>query len=112
MEPNEQGQGRPARERPLTADFILRPFREFARIQAAGGIVLIGATVIALVWSNSPWADPDKGLWQTAVSMGVGEHTVTLPIVSWVNDLAMALFFLLVGVEIKREILVGQLATA
>ncbi|MGB2987948.1 MAG: Na+/H+ antiporter NhaA [Phycisphaerae bacterium] len=112
MEPNEQGQGRPTRERAPAADFILRPFREFARIQAAGGIVLIGATVIALVWSNSPWADTYKGLWQTAISIGVGEHTLTLPIVLWVNDLAMALFFLLVGVEIKHEILVGQLATA
>ena len=112
METHEQAKPRPTRERPAAADFILRPFREFARVQAAGGIVLIGATVIALVWSNSPWSDSYKGLWQTAVSIGVGEHALTLPIVLWVNDLAMALFFLLVGVEIKREILVGQLATA
>lgn len=111
MEPSKHSQGVATRERPLAADFILRPFREFARIQAAGGIVLIGATVIALVWSNSPWADSYGRFWQTVISVGVGEYTLSLPTVLWINDLAMALFFLLVGVEIKREILVGELAS-
>jgi len=111
VEPSEHGQGVTTRGRPSAADFILRPFREFARIQAAGGIVLIGATMTALVWSNSPWSESYVGLWRTVISIGIGNHTLALPMVAWINDLAMALFFLLVGVEIKREILVGELAS-
>ena len=111
MEPIDHGQGVATLARPSAADFILRPFREFARIQASGGIVLIGAAVIALVWSNSPWAESYDRLWQTSISVGVGESVLTLPAVLWINDLAMALFFLLVGVEIKRELLVGELAS-
>jgi NhaA family Na+:H+ antiporter len=111
MKPNEGSHAGATRGRPSAADSILRPFREFARIQAAGGIVLIGATAIALAWSNSPWGDSYGRFWRTPISMGAGEHSITLPIVLWINDLAMALFFLLVGVEIKREILVGELAS-
>ena len=94
------------------ADIILRPFRDFARRQAASGIILIAAAVAALVWSNSPWASTYVGLWgETEITIGSGEHALAMPLIVWINDLGMALFFLLVGLEIKREILVGELAS-
>ncbi|MGD2110468.1 MAG: Na+/H+ antiporter NhaA, partial [Phycisphaerae bacterium] len=111
MEPSDRTDAVTKVGRPVAADFILRPFREFARAQAAGGIVLIAATVSALVWSNSPWSASYDRLWQTPITVGIGGHSLTLSAVLWINDLAMALFFLLVGVEIKREILVGELAS-
>lgn len=107
---NDQTGGR-GTVRPSPADFLRRHFREFARIEAAGGIVLIWGAVIALISSNSFWADAYNGFWQTPVTVGVGGHAFTYPVVVWINDLAMAFFFLLVGVEIKREILVGELAS-
>lgn len=91
---------------------LIRPFRQFARTQAAGGIMLLGATAIALFWSNSRWAESYDALWsETTLTVGLPQHALSLPLGLWINDLLMALFFLLVGLEVKREILVGELAS-
>jgi Na+:H+ antiporter, NhaA family len=90
---------------------LVRPFQEFARLEASGGILLIGCTVAALVWANSPWASSYFHLWHTDLTFGFAGKLLSEPLHFWINDGLMALFFLLVGLEIKREILVGELAS-
>ena len=90
---------------------IVRPFQDFAHKQSSGGILLIAATVIALVWANSPWAEGYAALWHTKLSVGVGDFSLTKDLTHWINDGLMAVFFLVVGLEIKREVLVGELSS-
>jgi NhaA family Na+:H+ antiporter len=89
---------------------VLRPFQEFARLEAAGGIVLMVAALLALVWANSPWAGVYAALRQANLTVGLGELALSKDLLHWVNDGLMALFFLVVGLEIKRELLAGELA--
>jgi len=91
---------------------ILRPFQEFVRLEASGGIILLACTIVALVWANSPFADSYVGLWQTRVTFNVGSvFELSKPLLLWINDGLMAIFFFVVGLEIKREVLVGELAS-
>ncbi len=90
---------------------LIRPFQEFARIQAASGILLLVCTVLALLWANSPWADSYTRLFATKVTVGVGGFIISKPLLLWINDFLMAIFFFVVGLEIKREILVGELSS-
>lgn len=90
---------------------IVRPFQEFTKLESSGGILLIGCTIIALVWANSPWAESYFHLWHTPLTLGLGDATISRPLHFWINDGLMAVFFLLVGLEIKREVLVGELAS-
>ena len=96
---------------PLEAPRILKPFQEFARLEASGGILLLACTVAALVWANSPWGESYQRLWQIPLTVGVSDLIVSKPLLLWVNDGLMAIFFFVVGLEIKREILVGELAS-
>lgn len=91
---------------------ILQPFQRFIRAEAAGGILLLIFAVVALVWANSPWADAYFNVWQTYVTVGFGSAGISKPLLLWINDGLMAVFFFLVGLEIKREMLVGELADA
>jgi NhaA family Na+:H+ antiporter len=88
-----------------------RPFQQFFETEAAGGIVLLFSSFVALVAANSPWAGPYEELLHLPISIGAGGHTLSLTLHQWINDALMALFFLLVGLEIKRELVVGELAT-
>ena len=90
---------------------LARPFQEFAKLEASGGILLIGCTIIALTWANSPWAESYHHLWHTNLTFGFAGAQLSEPLHFWINDGLMALFFLLVGLEIKRELLVGELAS-
>ena len=90
---------------------LVRPFQEFARLEAFGGILLIGCTVVALVWANSPWGASYFSLWHTDLTFGFAGKLLSEPLHFWINDGLMALFFLLVGLEIKRETLIGELAS-
>ena len=90
---------------------LVRPFQEFAKLEASGGILLIGCTIIALTWANSPWAESYHHLWHTNLTFGFAGAQLSEPLHFWINDGLMALFFLLVGLEIKRETLVGELAS-
>ena len=90
---------------------LVRPFQEFARLEASGGILLIGCTVVALAWANSPWADSYFHLWHVDPTFGFAGKLLSEPLHFWINDGLMALFFLAVGLEIKRETLVGELAS-
>jgi NhaA family Na+:H+ antiporter len=90
---------------------ILRPFQEFIKLEASGGILLFLCTLIALVWANSSWSDSYFDLWQTRIKIGLGGFELNKPLILWINDGLMAMFFFVVGLEIKREILVGELSS-
>jgi Na+:H+ antiporter, NhaA family len=90
---------------------LVRPFQAFAARESSGGILLLLATLVALVWANSPWARSYFALWHTTLTLGFGENTSVHDLHFWVNDGLMALFFFVVGLEIKREFLVGELAS-
>jgi NhaA family Na+:H+ antiporter len=92
-------------------DAIIRPFQRFANTQASGGVLLLAFTVVALVWANSPWSHSYHALWETMVTFGFGEHVLSKPLELWINDGLMAIFFFVVGLEIKREILIGELSS-
>lgn len=88
------------------------PVREFLDTEVTGGLVLLAATVLALLWANSPWASASEALWGTELAFEVGRWTLALDLRHWVNDGLMALFFFVVGLEIKRELAVGELRSA
>lgn len=90
---------------------LTSPLRAFAGREASGGILLMACTLVALVWANSPWAAGYFRLWHTNVTFGSGAGSLSEDLHFWINDGLMAVFFLLVGLEIKREILVGELAS-
>jgi Na+:H+ antiporter, NhaA family len=77
----------------------------------AGGILLLVATATALMWANSRWAESYTALWHTNLTISLAGRTLSHDLHFWVNDLLMAVFFFAVGLEIKREILVGELAS-
>ena len=86
-------------------------FARFVRWEAASSIVLLVATVAALAWANSPQRDLYLRLTHTPVGVGIGEGVYTSSIQHWINDLLMAVFFFVIGLEIKRELVLGQLST-
>src|SRR3954467_376247 len=77
--------------------------------EAGGSALLLVATVLALVWANSPWSASYSEFWSTQASISIGGAEISLDLRHWVNDAAMALFFLVVGLEITREVSVGEL---
>ncbi|MDX1420166.1 MAG: Na+/H+ antiporter NhaA [Rubricoccaceae bacterium] len=87
-----------------------RAFLSFFQTSAAGGIVLLACAAVALVWANSPLADAYFALWETYLTVGGGPLVIEKPLLLWINDGLMALFFFVVGLEIKREVLVGELS--
>ena len=89
----------------------LAPLRDFLRTEGAGGALLVAATVLALVWANSPWKGSYQSFWHTDIGVAVGSFDFTLDLRHWVNDGLMTLFFFVVGLEIKREITTGHLAS-
>jgi Na+:H+ antiporter, NhaA family len=92
-------------------EILISPFTRFAKMEAAGGILLLIATVIALVWANSPWEESYHGIWHTTFTVGIGNYVLSWSRHIWVNDGLMAIFFFLVGLEIKREVLIGELSS-
>lgn len=90
---------------------ILEPFQRFAGSEAASGIVLLACTASALAWANSPWQPAYVSMLHHSLPIGYGPMRLDLTVHQWINDCLMALFFLLVGLEIKREMLAGELAS-
>lgn len=87
------------------------PFREFTQTEVSGGILLFVATVIALIWANSPWGDSYDEFWHTTLTIEAGGFGLSKSLSHWINDGLMVIFFFVVGLEIKREVMVGELAT-
>jgi len=100
----------------LAKPFVVRTiqptiFQRFFRTETAGGSVLLLFGIAALVLANSPLAEAYERLWQIRLTFGITEHSLSLTLHQWINDGLMAVFFLLVGLEIKRELIVGELAS-
>ena len=97
---------------PVTlAERVVAPVARLADRAPAGGVVLLVCAALAMVWANSPWALGYHALWETELTIGAGEAIARLSLHEVVNDGLMAVFFFLVGLEIKREILVGELSS-
>jgi NhaA family Na+:H+ antiporter len=90
-------------------DRLTRPFTRFLRIESAGGAILILFTVAALVLSNSPWAHAFAQAWETQIGLQLGTLEFVRSLREWINDGLMTLFFLLVALELKRELVLGEL---
>lgn len=86
-------------------------FERFLHIEAVGGMVLLAAAAIALAWANSPFAAGYHGLWHMPLTFGLGDYVVSQSLHFWINDALMTVFFLVVGMEIRREIHDGALAS-
>jgi NhaA family Na+:H+ antiporter len=92
-------------------EWVTAPLHRFMRTAPAAGIVLLVCASIAMVWANSPWVHAYHALWETPVTLALGAHGAQLTLHQVINDGLMAVFFFLVGLEIKREVLVGELAS-
>jgi len=90
---------------------VLSLFDRFLKLEAAGGILLVLAAIVALFWANSPYADSYVAILDVPVAVSFGTAGLAKPLLLWVNDGLMALFFLVVGLEIKREALHGSLSS-
>jgi Na+/H+ antiporter NhaA len=88
---------------------LAAPVRDFLSTETGSAIVLLGATVVALVWANSPWPHSYESLWHTQLTIRLGGGELSADLRHWVNEGLMTLFFLVVGLEAKRELDVGEL---
>lgn len=88
---------------------VARPLLHFLDTEAAGGIVLFGATLVALLWANSPWSGSYRSLWTVDIRFVVGDFELGLDVRHWINEGLMTLFFFVVALEIKREMVAGEL---
>jgi len=88
---------------------LITPFQKFVRIESLSGILLFGATLLAVLLANSPLSERFQSIWQYKIGFGTSGFELVKPLILWVNDGLMAIFFFLIGLEIKRELLIGEL---
>jgi Na+/H+ antiporter NhaA len=88
---------------------LAAPMRDFLSTETGSAIVLLAAVAVALLWANSPWWDSYESLWKTKLSISLGAGTVATDLRHWVNEGLMTFFFLVVGLEAKRELDMGEL---
>src|SRR5690554_3480127 len=93
----------------MIKDKILSPFQKFVKLQTSSGILLLATTIIALIWANSAFAESYQDFWQYEIGFTSDSFELKKPLILWVNDGLMAIFFFLIGLEIKRELLIGEL---
>jgi Na+/H+ antiporter NhaA len=85
------------------------PVRDFLSTETGGAVVLVAAVLAALIWANSPWPDSYESVWETRLTLILGDHEIGETLREWVNQGLMTLFFLVVGLEAKRELDLGEL---
>lgn len=90
---------------------LLSPFQKFVNLQSSSGIILLATTIIALVWANSSFSESYQSFWNYKLGFTSDSFELKKPLILWVNDGLMAIFFFLIGLEIKREFLIGELNT-
>jgi NhaA family Na+:H+ antiporter len=96
--------------RPVAVDRALERFHNFLRSQVIGALLLLLCAVIAIIWANSPYAENYFHIWETELAITLGETHFALSLHEWLNEALMLSFFLLVGMEVKEQILVGELS--
>ncbi len=95
--------------KPARRPQLIRPLRDFLHAEAAGGVVVVIAAIVAIGWANSTWSHGYQALWLTNVQASAGRFSLSMDLRHWVNDGLMTVFFLIVGLEIKRESVEGEL---
>jgi len=104
-----EGDDRPVAMPAEPIDRLVAPIERFLHIEAASGIVLLGATIVALVLANSPLSEGFLGFWSTQVGFRLGSFEMVHSLKHWINDGLMTLFFFVIGLEVKRELVLGEL---
>ena len=89
---------------------IIGPFQSFAQSGSLGGLFLLLAALVAFGWANSPWAASYQGMLNEHLSLNLSGWSLDLSLAHWINDGLMAIFFLMVGLELKRELITGELS--
>lgn len=107
----EENKEQSIREKIYPIEKILAPVDNLLRNKPVSGVLLFLAVVIALIWVNSPFAESYHHLWETHFKIGFGDHIIDKDLHHWINDGLMAIFFFVVGLEIKREIMAGDLSS-
>lgn len=107
--PTTHGELPPAQ---LAAQKVFSAIERFLHVEAVGGVVLLVAAAAALIWANSPAGEGYERLWHAPLTLGLGGYVVNQPLHFWINDGLMTIFFLVVGMEIRREIYEGALSSA
>jgi NhaA family Na+:H+ antiporter len=108
--PRSRGSLRVQAERSYITRQVLLPAQAFIHTQAVSGAVLLAAALAAIVWANSPWDESYFDLWETAITLDVSIFSIEEDLRHWVNDGLMVLFFFVVALEIKRELVHGELS--
>ena len=89
----------------------LQVFQRFIKDESFSGVLLFIATLLAVIIANSAFSDSYFELWNKSLGVTLGEHQISMTLTQWINDGLMAIFFLMVGLEIKRELLIGELSS-
>ncbi|RME16692.1 MAG: Na+/H+ antiporter NhaA [Bdellovibrio sp.] len=90
---------------------LLYPIEKFMELETSGGVLLLIVTFVAMSWANSPWKESYKHLIHLPITIGIGSLRLSHSLHFWVNDALMVIFFFVVGLEIKRELLIGELSS-
>lgn len=93
----------------MVKKILITPFQKFIQIESAAGILLLISTIVALVWANSAFGNHYVTIWQYNIGIVTDDFEFKKPLILWINDGLMAIFFFLIGLEIKREVLIGEL---
>ena len=99
----------PAHKTPI--ERIIAPVSRFIHLEYTSGILLLFSVVVAIVWANSSFGDSYHHLWETDFAIAIGKYALNKPLHIWINDGLMAIFFFVIGLELKREFMDGELST-
>src|SRR5688500_17777974 len=91
-------------------DLILKPVEQYMHHESTAGVLLLFSALIAMVWANSSWSTAYFHFWEYEISIQVGSYGITNSLHHWINDGLMAMFFFVIGLELKREIMAGELS--
>lgn len=89
----------------------LTPFQKFVKTESLAGMLLFSATIIALIWANSSYGASYESIWQYKIGISFQDFELKKPLILWINDGLMAIFFFLIGLELKRELIIGEINT-
>jgi len=95
----------------MIKNIFLSPFQKFVKTESLAGKLLFGATIIALIWANSSYGVYYESLWQYKIGISFQEFELKKPLILWINDGLMTIFFFLIGLELKRELIIGEINT-
>lgn len=88
---------------------LLTPFQKFVKSESLAGMLLFGTTILALAWANSPYGASYESLWQNKIGVSFQDFELKKPLILWINDGLMSVFFFVIGLELKRELLIGEI---